>query len=124
MRGQQMMPGLYDPTGLGFEHPDGGVSTELNTIVGRPGNYRMIPMLVPGQTDTQNLLAGRPATEQQYDAAARYARTRDSEVPKFKTVQEAEDYEQRRHKGLDQGYRPQNDADLLSWLYLALNPQR
>lgn len=121
MRGQQVLPGLYDPTGLSFDNPRGGYSTELGSIEGGGGHpYFLVPSLVPGQVGIEDILAGRPLSRDQSSRMIDYARSRDSEVPKFKTLKEAEEYEQKRHRGLEEGYRPQRDEDLLAWLLQAV----
>lgn len=117
------MPGLYDPTGMTFEHPSGGISTELNGIWGGDGEpYRMMPTLVPGQTGIENILAGVKLTPEQIMRIIAYAKSRSSEVPKFNTLEDAEQYEQKRHQGLEAGYgpNPRNPQDLLSSLLMSL----
>lgn len=114
------MPGLYDPTGLSFEQPGGGLSTELNMILGGGREpYRMMPTLAPGIRD---FLAALQAHANRGDVrtAEKYAGSRDSEVPTFRDLPAAEEYEQKRHQGLEQGYRPIRDEDLLSWLLAAI----
>lgn len=124
MRGQQVLPGLYDPTGLSFDHAGGGTSTELGSIQEFGSKFGLAPLLVPGQVGIEELLSGQPIPEElrrkQAAIAAAYARSRMSEVPLFDTVPAAEEYEQRRHEGLNRDYRPSNPADLLSWIYQAM----
>lgn len=79
-----------------LERPDGGVSTELSITIEskdiNEGRVTNIPLLVKGQIDVDNLLAGKKATKKQIDIAIKRAKERieaGGTLPSFGTVEEA-----------------------------------
>lgn len=122
MPAQRVLPGLYNPTGISFEQPGGDVSTELNMIFGGGDEpYRLLPTLVPGQRGIESILGGKSKlTPEQLAIILHYAKGRASEVPTFRTLDEAKNYERRRHIGLERGYLPSSKEDVLKSLYQLL----
>lgn len=124
MKAQRVDPGLYDPTGISFDHAMGGTSSELGAIEKINGKWALVPLLVPGQIGLEALLSGKPIDprlrQEMGRRAVEYAKTRLDEVPMFNTVDEARAYEDKRHLGLNKDYAPQDPQDLISALLMAL----
>lgn len=124
MKAQRVDPGLYDPTGMSFDHAEGGTSSELGSIEKINGKYALVPLLVPGQVGLEALLSGKPIDpklrQEMGRRAVEYAKTRLNEVPMFDTLDEALTYESTRHEGLNKDYAPHAPQDALSALLMAL----
>jgi hypothetical protein len=75
-----------------LENEMGGQSTELSTTLEWNGLFANIPLLVQGQVDVEDLLAGEEATEEQVEIAKARAQEREKEgevIPTYDTIEEA-----------------------------------
>jgi len=82
-----------------LENEMGGESTELSTTLEWNGLFANIPLLVQGQVDVEDLLAGEEATEEQIKIAKDRAQEREKEgevIPTYDTIEEAVAVAQRR----------------------------
>lgn len=99
-----------------LRRPDGGVSTEISVTVTdsrlNRGRATNIPLLVNGVPNIDDLLAGKPATSKQVDAAIKRAQARVSEgafLPSFDNIELAEKVAENRH--LEEERRVSNESD-------------
>jgi len=96
---------LWSRGATGYDYPHGGsVSNQLMVTIGDDKEgYRNVPLIVPGQSDLEGILAGKRATPEQVRKSAAWADT--AGVGHFRTLAEALDYEREYHKRLDELYR-------------------
>lgn len=94
-------PDLRGPTGLEFPTPR-GMATELVNTVQADGGYWNLPMLVPGQTGIDALLAGQRPSPQQIGIALQWARR--NGVTPHPTLDAALSAERQRHQRLNAFY--------------------
>lgn len=99
-----------------LRRPDGGVSTEISMTVTdsrlNRGRATNIPLLVKGVPNIDDLLAGKPATSKQVDAAIKRAQARVSEgafLPSFDNIKSAEKVAENRH--LEEERRVSSESD-------------
>ena len=89
---------------LGRQELPDGYASELNITVPHPtdfGRWTNIPSLVPGQTDTEALLAGSPITDEQQQRAmdfAAFLQAHGVTLPSFETPDDAVAGAIHRHK--------------------------
>lgn len=76
------------PAGKVFFYGD-QPSTHLNTVIGEGDEYRVIPMLVPGQKNVEGLLKGEKATREQMDIAIQASKKYPKLYPAFPSVDAA-----------------------------------
>jgi hypothetical protein len=95
---------LWSRGATGYDYPvPGGAANQLMITIGDDEQgYRNVPLIVPGQENVQELLAGK-ITPAQVRKSAAWADT--AGVGHFRTLAEALEYERDYHKQLEQLYR-------------------
>ena len=101
-----------------LERPGGGYSSELSATFDDPrlGGIANVPLLVKGQIDVADLLAGKKRTREQEEIAIRRAAERimfgAEDLPTYGSIPEAVKAAGARSEALDVPLTPANDANL------------
>lgn len=104
VKGESNIPErLKGPMGKDYKTRSGQTATEVVGTYSTPrGEYINAPLLVPGQTETKRILKGKRPKHEQVARAVKYAKAHGAK--RFKTLDDAEAAEDRRHKKLEKLY--------------------